>query len=197
MYTVVDDDDREVLGRWSSRGFVDHRRELEYVIPVAAEATGLDGAELPPDTSVLAAGQIDAAGLRELDRRLRAEINGSLGWGSMPPQFLPPPSDPARLDTSPYTVAVHAGEYAGLLRIWPLPRRPRLGLIAVRLAHRRRGLARALLADAFVRFHAQGVSHVSAEVDATNEPAKALLANLGAACSGGAVELMAGPATHG
>src|SRR4051794_4523848 len=26
VYTVVDEDDREVLARWSSRGFLDHRR---------------------------------------------------------------------------------------------------------------------------------------------------------------------------
>ncbi|WP_370452685.1 GNAT family N-acetyltransferase [Kribbella sp. VKM Ac-2568] len=39
-----------------------------------------------------------------------------------------------------------AGDYAGLVRIWNGPRPlPRLGLIGVLPAHRRRGLARALV----------------------------------------------------
>src|SRR3954468_16709944 len=41
--TVVDEDDREVLARWSSCGFRDHRREVEYLVPTSPGSTGPTG----------------------------------------------------------------------------------------------------------------------------------------------------------
>jgi ribosomal protein S18 acetylase RimI-like enzyme len=190
VYTVVDDDDREVFARWWSLGFVDHRREVEYLVPTAAEATGLSGANLPTGVSILAAGSGEEDRLRHLDRALRDEVGATLGWHRMPAEVARPSGERAVFDLSRYVVAVQAGEYVGLARISPLPRRPRLGLIAVRMAHRRRGLARAILAEVFRPLHEAGITGVSADVDRLNEPAMALFAGLGARRTGGAVELV-------
>jgi len=186
VYTVVDEDDREVLARWSSRRFVDHRYEADYVVPTDADPPP------PPGAVVLAASEVGERRLRELDRRLRAEIERTVGWSGLPAQLLPPPGAGGPFDASQYLVVVHDGEDAGLLRLAPLPRRPRLGLVAVRAAHRRRGLARALLGESFRGLRARGVGTVQAEVDEANEPAKRLLVALGATRAGGAVELVRG-----
>ena len=203
VHTVVDEDDREVLARWSSQGFVDHRYEGEYVVPTgpAPAATGRTPAPaatgrtrvLPPDTVVLPADRIGEQRLRALDGLLRQEIERSGGWAGLPAQLMPPPADGGAFDASQYTVVVHQEQDAGLLRIAPLPGRPRLGLIAVRSAYRRRGLARALLADALGALRDRGIAAVRAEVDAGNVPAQRLLASFGASRTGGAVELVHRP----
>jgi ribosomal protein S18 acetylase RimI-like enzyme len=196
VYTVVDEDDREVLARWSSRGFLDHRREVEYVLPTAVDSTGpgADGRPPAPGTWILVAGEIDEARLLELDGRLREDIDAASGWERMPAQFVHAFADRATVDTSHYVVAVQDGDYAGLARISGPPRRPRLGLVAVRSPYRRRGLARALLAAAFRPLHERGIRQVSAEVDEANKAAIALVTGLGAIQLGTALELVRRPA---
>src|SRR4051794_5147456 len=48
VFTIVAEDDVEVLGRWSALGFVDHRHEDEYLIPTDPAVTGLTGTTVPP-----------------------------------------------------------------------------------------------------------------------------------------------------
>jgi GNAT superfamily N-acetyltransferase len=189
VFTVVDEDDREVLARWSLRGFRDHRREVEFAVPTAPELTGLDG-DPPPGVRVLAAAAIDPAHLRDLDALLRAEIARDPGWDRMPPQLRPPPAERERPDPTPYLVAVVDGAYAGLARIAPLPRRPRLGLLAVRTAYRRRGLARALLTTALRDLHERGIPYLGADVDGANEAATALVTGIGGTPVGASLELV-------
>jgi ribosomal protein S18 acetylase RimI-like enzyme len=95
-------------------------------------------------------------------------------------------------DPATYLVAVgqDSGEYAGLARVWMNPGRPRLGLIAVRPAYRRRGLARALLGQALGVLSELGLAEVTAEVDATNAASRTLMNSLGARWSGGCAELI-------
>ena len=93
-------------------------------------------------------------------------------------------------DPTTYLVAVHDDEYVGMVRIAPLPRQPRLGLVGVLPAFRRRGLARALLTAAFLPLRERGFTEVSAEVDESNSAAQALLRGLGARRTGGAIELV-------
>lgn len=190
VYTVVDEDDREVYERWRSLGFVDHRREVELLVPTAAEVTGLSGVSLLPGARILPAGSADRDRLRDLDQVLRDEINATIGWQHMPAEVARPSEEQGRFDPSRYVVAVQEDRYVGLTRIAPLPRRPRLGLIAVRTAYRGQGLARAMLAEAFRPLHESGVTGVCADVDQLNERAMALFAGLGARHVGGALELV-------
>jgi hypothetical protein len=73
VYTVVDDDDREVLARWRSLGFVPSRREIELIVPTAPDCTGLTGDTLPPDAVIIPGADADEEQVRELDRALRKE----------------------------------------------------------------------------------------------------------------------------
>lgn len=76
------------------------------------------------------------------------------------------------------------------LRACHNPEGPRLGLIAVLAAHRRRGLARALLGLAFSVLSERGQSEVTAEVDGMNVASTTLLTGLGARRTGGLGELV-------
>jgi ribosomal protein S18 acetylase RimI-like enzyme len=72
--------------------------------------------------------------------------------------------------------------------VWNNPSGPRLGLIGVLRAHRRRGLARALLAHVFAVLHERDEATVTAEVDDGNGASTTLIRSLGARRTGGTVE---------
>jgi len=191
VYTVVDENDCDVLARWTGAGFVTHRREREYVIRTDPQVTGLDRMSPPPGVTILPLGQAEEGPLRELDRALREEVGATLGWQSMPAEVLAgPDGTPGVLDPSRYAVAVQDERYVGLARVALLPRRPRLGLIAVRTSNRRRGVARALLAEVLGSLHRSGIGAVSTEVDELNAPAVALFEGVAAMRAGDAVELL-------
>ena len=83
-----------------------------------------------------------------------------------------------------------SGEYAGLLRVWNDPEGPLLGLIAALPTYRRRGLARALIAQAFAVLRDRGETEVTAEIDDANVASISLFTGLGARRTGGSVELI-------
>ena len=192
VYTLVAEDDVEHLGRWSAAGFVDHRREDEVAVPTDPAANGLAAAAPPPGYTLVAADRVDFGRLHALDDRLRQDVPGARGWTSTPQAFRDATFDPRSFDPATYLVAVHdaTGDLAGLARIWRGHRVPRLRLVGVLPAHRRRGVARALLAAAFEPLHARGIAEVTAEADAADAPAQALLAALGARRTGGVIELV-------
>ena len=191
LRTVVDHDDREMLDRWLTAGFRVHRREREYAVPTDPRVTGLDRSAPPPGVAVLPVGLAEEGALRALDRDLREEIAASVGWETMPVELFPGPDGrPGVADPSRYAVALLDGVAVGLARVAPLPRRPRLGLLAVRAAHRRRGIARAILAEVLSALHEDGVTTVGADVDERNAPALALVEGLGGRPVGGAAELV-------
>jgi ribosomal protein S18 acetylase RimI-like enzyme len=190
VYTVVAEDDREHLGRWSMLGFGDNRREDEYLVPLAPELSGLGVATLPAGFSLLGADLAEVDRLRRLDQELRQDVPGYSGWVNTPEAFHRLRYENRFFDPATYLVAVHDGEYVGMVRVAPLPRQPRLGLVGVLPAFRRRGLARALLAAAFGPLHERGFTEVSAEVDELNAPSQALLRGTGARRTGGAIELV-------
>ena len=109
----------------------------------------------------------------------------------MPKQFRAETFSPF-FDPATYLVAVDraSGEYAGLVRIWRNRAGPRLGLIATLARYRRRGVARALLGQAFAVLAARGDTSVVGEVDDTNVASVSLLTGLGARRYGGNVELI-------
>jgi GNAT superfamily N-acetyltransferase len=190
VYTVVAEDDREHLGRWSMLGFRDNRREDEYAIPTAPEVTGLASAVLPTGIQLLGADRVDEDRLRALDQTLRQDVPGYVGWINRPAQFHQMTFENRWFDPTTYLVAVHEGEYVGLVRILGLRRQPRLGLIGVLPAFRRRGLARALLAAALRPLHERGIATVSAEADESDPASRALFREIGAVRTGGAIELV-------
>ena len=179
LYTVVDEADLDLRTRWVQAGLTARRREWEYVMPSGGDAAA------PPGLALLPLGTAELEPLRHLDRTIRTEIEATIGWDQMPAAVLSRPLDPAW-----YTVAAEPGAYVGLARLALLPRHTRIGLIAVRSDRRRRGIARALLAQILAATHARGVATVSADVHEANTAAIALFEAAGARRTGSNLELV-------
>jgi len=192
LFTTIDEADGERLDQWSGRGFTVNRRENEYLIPTDPEITRLRIAAPPTGLRIVSAAVVDEGRLRQLDEVLREDVPGSDGWINDPQEFGEYTFDPRHFDAATYLVAVEqtGGGFVGLARIWKAPGRPRLGLIGVVPGHRRRGVARALLAAALLALHERGVPEIEAEADTANQPSIRLLDSLGARRTGGAVELV-------
>jgi GNAT superfamily N-acetyltransferase len=158
LHTVVDEAELDLTAQWRRAGFTTRRREWEYAVPTDPRVTGLDPAPLPSGVTIRAFGRAEEAPLRALDRAIRDEVEAGPGWPDMPAEILAPPT----LDPSKYAVAAESGEYVGLLRVATVTRLPRIGLVAVRAGHQRRGIARALLAHALGALHHIGKATVTA-----------------------------------
>jgi GNAT superfamily N-acetyltransferase len=184
LSTVVDEADLELTVQWERVGFAPRRREWEYVMPTDPRVTGLGSAQLPPGVTTTGMGEAEEGPLRALDRIVRDEIEATTGWQEMPAEIL------SGLDPAKYAVAAYAGHYVGLVRVAPLPRQPRIGLIAVRSGLRRRGIARALLAEVLGSAHRRGIPTVSADVNQSNGAATALFEGVGARRAGSNLELV-------
>jgi ribosomal protein S18 acetylase RimI-like enzyme len=180
LYTVVDEANLDLRTRWVLAGLTSRRREWEYVM-----ASGGDSAVPPPGLTLLPIGTAELDPLRHLDRTIRAEIEATIGWDQMPAEVLSRPVDP-----SCHAVAAELGGYVGLARLALLPRHTRIGLIAVRSDHRRRGIAHALLAQILAATHARGVATVSADIHEANTAAIALFETAGARRTGSNLELV-------
>jgi ribosomal protein S18 acetylase RimI-like enzyme len=96
------------------------------------------------------------------------------------------------LDPSKYAVAARSGQYVGLLRVAAVTRLPRIGVVAVLADHRRRGIARALLAHTLGGLHRIGKEAAAAEVTESNVAATALFEGIGARRTGSNLELVRG-----
>ena len=185
LHTVVDEADLDLTAQWRRAGFTTRRREWEYAVPTDPHATGLD-AVLPAGVTIKAFGSADEALLRALDRAIRREIEAGPGWQDMPAEVVASPA----LDPSKYAVAAQSGQYVGLLRVATVTRLPRIGLIATRADHQRRGIARALLAHTLGALHHVGKETASAEVTESNVAATALFEGIGARRTGSNLELV-------
>jgi ribosomal protein S18 acetylase RimI-like enzyme len=89
-----------------------------------------------------------------------------------------------------YAVAAQSDRYVGLVRVAPVTRQPRIGLIAVRADQHRRGIARALLAHVLGSLHRRGIETASAEVNESNGAAMALFEGVGARRASSNLELV-------
>lgn len=184
-YTSADRADVEALEALTAAGFTESRREDEFEIPV----TRLN-APVPPGYRIVTADQTTLESLALLDVQLREDVPGADGWQVDLAWFRGQTFDSPFYDPETYRVALAGDAYAGLARIWIGPRpRPRLGLIGVLAPHRRRGVARALIAAAFAPLADRGIPVVTAEADTTNTASQTLLKSLGAQVTGGTVEL--------
>jgi ribosomal protein S18 acetylase RimI-like enzyme len=190
LYTVVDEADLDLTWQWEQVGFVTRRREWEYLVPTDPQATGLGSVLPPPGVTTLPVGQAQEGLLRALDRTIRDEVEATIGWQEMPAEVLPGLDGATPLDPSRYAVAVWSGRYVGLVRVAQVTRQPRIGLIAVRSDCRRRGIARALLAQVLGSLHRGGIETASAEVNESNWPAMALFMGIGARRAGSNLELV-------
>ncbi|MEU4625060.1 GNAT family N-acetyltransferase [Actinoplanes sp. NPDC023801] len=193
LYTVVDEADLDLLTRWERTGFGPRRREWEYVLSTDPLVTGLGAVTPPPGVTILPAGAAEEGPLRELDRVVRAEAEATVGWENMPAEVVSRPDGDTLLDPSRYVVAAHDGAYIGLARVVPLPRQPRIGLLAVRAGMRRQGVGRALLAEVLGAAHRRGAGSASADVNQSNTAALALFEKAGARRGGSNLELVLRP----
>jgi ribosomal protein S18 acetylase RimI-like enzyme len=186
LYTVVDEADRDLTASWIRAGFTTWRREQEFAVP-----TEHVRAAAPPGVVVTTA---DETPLRELDRTIRAEVESTVGWHTMPAEVLPWQGGTHPVDPANYTVATKDGRYVGLVRVATMTRRPRIGLVAVLAAEQRQGIARALLSHVLDGLRRSGFEAATAEVDETNTAGKALLEGIGARRTGRSLELISGKA---
>jgi len=191
LYVTLEDAEYDALDACAQAGFAVHRRESYYRIPADRAVAGLAGAVLPAGLDVLSAADADITRLRRLDDALRQDVPGSEGWRWDAEEFRTETFGPF-FDPATYLVAVDraSGEYAGLVRIWRNRAGPRLGLIATLARYRRRGVARALLGQAFGVLAARGETSVTCEVDDTNVASVSWLTGLGARRYGGNAELI-------
>jgi GNAT superfamily N-acetyltransferase len=190
LHTVVDETDQDTRAAWERAGFTVARRERGYLVPTDPQATGPAAARPPAGLTILPVGAAAEAPLRELADAVHAEVEATVGWHTMPAQILPCPAGGVVVDPARYAVAQQDGVYVGLLRLTPPPRRPRIGLLAVRAGHRRRGIARALLAHTLATLHADGIRSAWAEVDESNPAAAALFEGAGARHAATTLELV-------
>ena len=187
-YTVVDETDRDLAASWVRAGFATWRRESEFVVP-----TGLTRTTVPSGVLIATADDVAEAPLRELDQAIRAEVESTVGWQTMPAEVLPWQGGTRPIDPSKYTVAVRDDRYVGLVRVATMTRRPRIGLVAVLSAEQRHGIALALLSQVLSGLHRSGFEAATAEVDETNTAATALFKGLGARRTGSSLELIRRP----
>lgn len=190
VHTVVGEADRDLKSHWERLGFTIGRREWEYVLPSHPRGGGLGTQHLPPDVTILPAGEADEDLLRALDRTIREEVEATVGWRTMPAEVLAGRPGCTLVDPSKYATAVRDGEYVGLVRVAPVRRRARIGLIAVRADQRRHGIGRALLTHALSALDQSGIDSAWAEVDTSNAAAIALFEGAGARRSSGYLELI-------
>ncbi|MFF4213254.1 GNAT family N-acetyltransferase [Streptomyces sp. NPDC001796] len=190
LHTLVGEADHALKSSWERLGFTVGRREWEYVLPTDPRETGLGALQLPAGVTTLPAGEADANLLRALDRAIRAEVEATVGWHTMPAEVLPRPAGSTLVDPSKYAAAVRNGEYVGLVRVVPVRSRARIGLLATRADQRRHGIGRALLAHALGALHRDGIDSAWAEVDESNTAAIALVEGVGARRSSSYLELV-------
>jgi ribosomal protein S18 acetylase RimI-like enzyme len=184
---MVDAADGVAIAALAEAGFAEDRRENEYEIPVRYVE-----AAWPAGITIITADETQLQPLMELDCAIRADIPGSDGWQPDPAWFREETYDSPFFDPQTYRVALDGSDYVGLARVWkalPGHRYGRLGCVGVRAAHRRRGLARALIACAFAPLAAAGVAAVTAEADIANRASHNLLTSFGAQVTGATVEL--------
>ncbi|MFD0632758.1 GNAT family N-acetyltransferase [Catenulispora yoronensis] len=175
LFTVVDEGDDDLTAAWLVAGFSIGRRERGYVLPTDPRVSGLASVGPPSGVRIVPAGAADTDALRALDSVIRAEIAATVGWQTMPVEVLHRPHGILAEDLPKFVVAAQGTEYVGLVRLVTATRQPRIGLLAVRADHRRRGIARALLAHVLGDLHVRGTAAAWAEINEANTAAAALV----------------------
>jgi len=190
LYATADEAVEARVRSLTSLGFTFHRRELVLRIPTSVPNRNVVD-QPPPGITLVRADEFDEARLRLLDDLLRQDVPGTDGWKWSPTGFHEETYDSPDFDSATYRVAVdEAGNGLGLVRVWMRPRAPRLGLVGVRVGWRRRGIARALLAEAIAAVRRSGASCLSTDVDEENVASRQLLLSFGGQVVGSSLELV-------
>ncbi len=184
LYCTVDASE---IDSYLALGFNVHRREGTYVVPTLSSRVAA-----PAGIVFVSADEVGDVSLRLLDDELRQDVPGTDGWQWGEAAFREETYEATEFDPTTYLVALEeaTGRYVGIVRVWMKQPTPRLGFIGVLPSHRRRGIARALLAEVFARLDERGFHEVSTEIDETNTASRALLEGLGARPTGTSVELI-------
>ena len=191
LYTVVDEADLDLTARWERAGFTVRRREWEYLVPTDPLVTGL-GAALPPSgVTIVGLGAAREAPLREVDRGDPRRGRRERGLGAR----CRPRCCPGRTGAPAGPGAVRGGRGADGTWGWSGWRRCRgsrgSGWSRSAAGQRRRGIARAMLAEVLGALHRGGIETATAEVDESNTAATALFEGIGARRVGGNLEMVA------
>jgi GNAT superfamily N-acetyltransferase len=153
LFAVVDEAEPGRLQAFERLGFRVHRRELTLVLP-----SELPRVPAPGGLRALRADEVEEERLRLLDDELRQDVPGTRAWRWPAEDFRQETYLTAHFDPAVYLVATDtAQDHIGICRVWIRPERPRLGFIGVRRSHRRNGVARWLIGEAFATLHAESV----------------------------------------
>ena len=195
VITHISADRVDELRILADAGFTSARREVKVEVDLDKALATTGGARLPPGVAAISAADADVDRLRVLDDALRDDIPGTRGWRSTPEEFAGETFSAPAFNPATYLVAVQegTGEYIGLVRIWMNRSGPRIGMFGVLRAHRRRGIALALLARCL--FAARDIGHRTAtsDYDETNEASGGVFRRLGAHQTGSTLEFASGP----
>jgi ribosomal protein S18 acetylase RimI-like enzyme len=190
LSTIAAEADDIELARWTRRAFQIRRQDDEYEIPL----DGVDGpvAPVPAGYSLLSPAEADIDEVCRLDEELRRTVPPTRAWVNDRDEFAEQMLHSTVFRPGTHLVAVEQATraYVGLVRVWVTRRWAKLAFVGVRPAHRRRGLARAMVAATFGPLRDQGIDLVLAEADADDVPSQALLAGFGARRTGGTYELV-------
>ena len=190
LHITVPEDDEVATRRLGALGFVIHRREHKYRIPLdpmrrrhdVITATGI---------RLISAADADLTKLRLLDDALRNMTPGTAGWRWGEREFQEETFSDG-FDPGTYQVAVdrRTNTYVGLVRVWLKASGPRFGYVGVLPEWRRTRVTYGLLATAFVELRRLGHTDVTAEIDSTNWASQAVARRAGAHQIGGTYELV-------
>lgn len=190
VYASVDEGDEAKLRALLRLGFTPHRRELVLEVPTERARWSVLSVEPPPGISLVRADEVDEDQLRVLDDLLRQDVPGTDGWKWDVDGFREETYDTSAFDPATYLVALDGdGVRVGLARVWMRPEQPRLGLVGVRFGWRRRGVARALVAQVLAAVSERRRSDVRTSVDETNTASRQLLLGFGAQTLGRLLEV--------
>ena len=191
MITHVSTDRVDELRILAEAGFTTARREAKVEVDLDEALANIGDARLPAGLVAISAADADVDRLRLLDDALRDDIPGTGGWRSTPEEFADETFSVPAFNPATYLVAVKedTGEYIGLVRIWMNRSGPRIGMFGVLRAHRRRGIALALLARCLVAARDGGHRTATSEYDEKNEESGGVFERLGARQTGSTMEL--------
>ncbi len=153
------DDDAGAL--WlTGRGYRLHH--TAWILSLGAQ-TPIAGRTLPPDYAVRPFSMSDAEALH------RVIVDAFAEWDDGPAQSFPvwraATFDRANVDPSAFRIATHHGQVIGGCTVFDSAGEAWVSHLAVDQAHRRRGVAQQLLADAYAAARARGVPNAGLSTD--------------------------------